>query len=364
MDEHLSKFFLVVPPGFEAIAREELKLKHPLIAGAKPVYGGVELETTFFEGCALNHTLKIPTKILLRLAEFKCRDFPKLFNKLKKLSIHDYISDSNFSFEVSCQKSRLLNEKRVLKVATEALKPLTHEKSYHHSIYIRFYDDVCTVSLDTSGELLFKRGYKTNINKAPLRENLAAAIILKLCQKLDLKTYSLVDPMCGSGTFLLEAENFFKPTTRLFAYQKFKGTHKRPLPTPLKESFQLKNVYGFDIESIEIAKQNWKQLPSPTTKAIFDNHDVFVENKQNFSKPLVLVCNPPYGKLLKLPLPPQEYFSQLLHALSLFDADVLGCVIPKKNMNIKKIDRYKQSDATEFSNGGIPVAFCLYERQS
>lgn len=363
MDQENYQFFLVVPPGFEGLALKELN--HKFFLPGRVVYGGVEIEGPLERGYILNHYLKIPNRILLRIDEFKCRDFPKLFQSLSKIKLQKFLPNRNFKIKVASSKSRLLNEKRILKIAEDVFKPELNEAKYVHNIYIRFFDDICTVSVDTSGDSLYKRGEKELVNEAPIRENLAAGLLLALLYETDSQhQISLLDPMCGSGTFLLEAHGLYKPSkSRVFSFQKFiKKVELPPLvdlaPIPVKE------LIGFDIDEkcIKITKENLKNIKIPVELL---KTDFF--NKANFQiskgKNLFIIINPPYGKKIKLPKAPLEFYSDLIQQATNFKPTMFGCILPERYSKLKiKLDSYKLKDQIQFQNGGIDVVFNIYKR--
>src|SRR5690606_21817544 len=135
-----------------------------------------------------------------------------------------------------CAKSRLMHTGRIEETVKAALKealkrqPLNRDwekKNYPpQTFYIRLVDDHLTLSLDLTGDPLYKRGLQVIKGEAPLRENFAAAFVMELCQDLE-GTYTLVDPMCGSGTLLTEGLTFHRPLhLRPFAFETapfFKG---------------------------------------------------------------------------------------------------------------------------------------------
>ncbi len=350
MKQDLFQFFLVVPPGFEGLAMQELKEKFNLIA--TPVRGGLELQCSLENGLALNY-LKIPARVLLRLEEFSCKDFPKLFNRLKRVKFTQFLPNRNFRIKVSSQKSRLLNEKKILKAAMDAFKPELNEKQFVHQIFIRIYDDICTVSLDTTGELLHKRGEKTLINQAPLRENIAAGLLKCLTNVAKVKSAKVIDPMCGSGTFLLEAAGT-SSIKRTFAFQKFKNAKTYSWSSdPSAE-----RLIGFDIDekTVNLARMNLKNSPVPYEVSV---RDVFVEDQIQFPDALVIV-NPPYGKKIKLPKIPEDYYMDLLIALSKLKPLAFGCIVPRRYAKFK-LPGIEKLDSLNFQNGGIPVTFLVFK---
>lgn len=355
MDEPL-KFFLVTPLGFEELAFEELNEKyfqlHQAPIKARIVHGGVEFEASLKNGCELNHYLKIPSKILLRISEFRCRDFPRLFNKLKKIDIKRYFQ--NFIIKAESRKSRLQNEKRILKVAQDAWQP---RESVPNEVLIRFFEDQCTVSINTSGELLYKRGYKLMVSRAPIRENIAAALIKLLVDEFD---YILLDPMCGGATFLLEALSFYEPIDcRSFAFENFlKNSSLYSLKGP-----RPKMIFGYDIESTLNAVHNLETLKNKLRLKFeykIGQKDLFTESKP-LNENTFIICNPPYGKAFKLNQPPVIYYQELLNRLTLYKPHRIGCIFPIKYSHPKS-PGYKIIKKLNFSNGGIAVSFNIYEK--
>jgi len=214
------KFFLIIPPGFESLAKDELQEKwsihFPTIAlpTMDLTAGGISLETELPIGASLNLILKIPTRILLRLETFKCRDFPKLFNKVIKLNWNSYLLGKLPEINSTSKSSRIFDSRKIEKCFHDGIKEFykrqppkkknLEKEGPLFSLFVRFEDDECTISIDTSGDPLFKRGVKTLTSKAPIRENLAAGLLYFLKKESSIET--LIDPMCGSGTFLFESQ--------------------------------------------------------------------------------------------------------------------------------------------------------------
>ena len=106
-------FYLVISPGLEEISINEIEYKwvsfflDEKIPQIKKLAGGLELYLPLEKGVLLNQILKIPTRILLRFKEFKCRDLPKLFNKIKNIDWSPFLSEVPASLKISCHQSRL-----------------------------------------------------------------------------------------------------------------------------------------------------------------------------------------------------------------------------------------------------------------
>ena len=193
------------------------------------------------KGVLLNQILKVPTRILIRLKSFKCRDLPKLFKKIKNIDWSPFLTKTPESIKISCHQSRLFHTDKIEKTFVKALddyfrgfppkkKFIDSAKNFPPvSVFIRFENDTCTISLDTSGDPLYKRNKRPFNGKAPIRENYGAALCYSLKKEIDLlnekkkgSDFHLIDPMCGSGTFLLESTDWFKPNQiRKFSYYSY-----------------------------------------------------------------------------------------------------------------------------------------------
>jgi putative N6-adenine-specific DNA methylase len=374
----LEEFFLVVPPGLESYAARELVEKVPGLGQWKVELGGISVEAPFELGLAFNRVLKVPVAVRLRLASFKCRDLPKLFQKVSNIRWGRYLLGSAFQLNVSSSKSRLLHEKKIAKTISEGIErhfekqpPKKVEDPVAFEVQVRFFDDICTISLDTSGEPLFKRGYKSLESAvAPIRENLAAGLFYALWTQLGGFT-SLVDPMCGSGTFLLEAHQFWKPSTfRQFAFESQKSWKDSAIdlvpPVPA-----LEQLYG------------WDQNPEPLQGLILTFQELNrgakaevpvqlgVKNilgAETFGGPSgswALICNPPYGERLRLPMPPKVYFRSLAERLASLGPIGFGIILPGRYAELvpNHLSGYTRAEEIAFKNGGLPVVFRVYKRR-
>ena len=171
-----------------------------------------------FEGdaeaiCRANVFLRTAERVLLLVGRFQATTFDELFEGMKALPWEDYIP-KNGKFWVkkaSSIKSKLFSPSDIQsigkKAIVERLKKVYHmdwfeEDGASYPIRIFLLKDEVMVALDTSGDSLHKRGYRLQTSKAPITETLAAALIMLTPWKKDR---ILVDPFCGSGTFLIEA---------------------------------------------------------------------------------------------------------------------------------------------------------------
>jgi putative N6-adenine-specific DNA methylase len=208
------RWFAVVSPGLEQPLCAELSALAP-IEDPRVVEGGVEFSGALLAGMAANLHSRIATRILLRVGEVKARDFAPLRRNLAKLAWPNYVpQDRALRVDVSTSHCRLyhtgaLAEAVELAIADRVGKLPKRERLAQAKedddctrILLRGQDDRFTASVDSSGALLHRRGWRLEAGPAPMRETLAAGI-LALCEYDP--ALPLVDPMCGAGTFAIEA---------------------------------------------------------------------------------------------------------------------------------------------------------------
>jgi len=211
----------VTPPGIEGITARELAGLG--ITPAAPTTGGVGFGAAHGELYAANFMLRTATRVLVRLAEFPARAFYELERKAKRVPWGLVLGPGDpVAFRVTSRKSKLYHldgiaerlrsscggslgpESTVYTDDTDdSGEPIDSPASGRapQLIVVRVLRDLVTISADSSGELLHRRGYRQALGKAPLRETLAAAMLLTA--EYD-GTGPLVDPFCGSGTIPIE----------------------------------------------------------------------------------------------------------------------------------------------------------------
>jgi len=197
--------FLACLPGFEPALRDELGA---LGFGASTVRpGGVELPGDLGVAAQLNLRCRIADRVLLRIASFRALHLAQLDKRARKLDWAAWLRpDVPVRVEASCARSRIYHEgaaaQRVARAIADATGAATKGGADPLRVLLRIEDDLATLSLDTSGVGLHKRGHKPFVAKAPLRETMAAAFLHQM--GFD-GTQPVLDPMCGAGTFVLEA---------------------------------------------------------------------------------------------------------------------------------------------------------------
>jgi putative N6-adenine-specific DNA methylase len=361
------RLFLVITPGLEDLALKEVESKCP-ISPIERFKGGLEVTADLEWIIAAHCLLKIPTRILLRITDFKVRDFPKLHQKFKTFKWNDFLSHPEPMWEISCSKSRLMHTGRIEETVKGALnealvrQPLSldwQKKNFSpQTFFIRIVDDLLTLSLDLSGEPLYKRGIQVMKGEAPIRETLASAFLMELFEGI-INPVELVDPMCGSGTFLTEAIHFHRPLhERVFSFETapfFKGKHiKLPKETV---PFPLTSCQGFDINQELVEKINKTKLLNLTA---LDS----VKNPIKSEKEMIMICNPPYGERIKIAGQRGTFLKEAWKKFLTIDKPLrFGWVLPSDMDDLfNSAPGYKVLTKRKIKNGGLAVTYWIWER--
>ena len=299
--------------GMEGLTGRDLKR-----LGAEDVrvlnVGGAEFSGTLESAMKANLWLRCADHISLVVGEFPARSFEELFEGIRRIEWADYLArDSAFPVRARCVKSVLMSQtdtqKIVKKAVVEKLKGAYGVSWFEETgatvqIDVSIRDDVATVSLDASGEPLSRRGYRTWNGEAPLRETLAAALILTSGWH---PWQPLYDPCCGTGTLLIEAAfialNRAPGLRRLFAMEKWPFADVSALERVRREAQSRSDegqqreirIAGSDIdpEAIELARRHIRQagLGGRIEVEVMDMRDVVLKGE-----PGAIVANPPYGE--------------------------------------------------------------------
>ncbi len=196
--------FLACLPGLEPVLAEEardLSLPDPVA-----VPGGVETSGRWPDIWRANLWLRGASRVLVRIGSFRAMHLAQLDKRARKFPWGDVLRpDLPLRVEVSCTRSRIYHQgaaaQRIERAIAETLGAPIDPKAAMR-LMVRIDDDLVTFSLDTSGEGLHKRGHKLATGKAPLRETMAALLLRQMGYD---GSQPVVDPMCGSGTFVIEA---------------------------------------------------------------------------------------------------------------------------------------------------------------
>ena len=228
--------YAVAAPGLETLVADELRAlaaRYRLEPGDTE-HGGVEFQSDLAGLYAANLHLRIASRVLVRIGSFHAAAFGELERHAKRLSWRDFVAPGRgVDFRVTSRKSRLYHQdaiaQRLEQAAAASVGEAAGDGPEPQQFVVRLFRDQCTVSADTSGALLHRRGYRLATSKAPLRETLAAAMVAATGGGC---AHPLVDPFCGSGTIPIEAA--------LLA---------RRIPPGLGRSFDCLTWPGFDPEA-------------------------------------------------------------------------------------------------------------------
>lgn len=198
------EIFLMAPPGLEEALLDEVKgkgFKRP-----RAVPGGVVLLGGWPEVWRANLWIRGTGRVLARIDSFRAQHLAQLDGLARRVPWARVLRpDIPFQVEAHCAKSRIYHSGAAAQRIETAIRETlgaTPSPEAEVTVRVRIEQDICTISLDTSGELLHRRGHKQAVNAAPMRETMAA-LFLRQCG-FD-GNEPLLDPMCGSGTLVIEA---------------------------------------------------------------------------------------------------------------------------------------------------------------
>ena len=310
-------FELLVPChfGLEAVLKREIyDLGYEI---TKVEDGRVTFEGDAEAVCRANIFLRTAERVMIQVGRFKATTFEELFQGIKNLPWEEYIpEDGKFWVKkASSINSKLFSPSDIQSIAKKAMvermkqkykKNWFEENGASYPVRIFLLKDEVTVALDTSGDSLHKRGYRTMTSKAPLTETLAAALIMLTPWRADR---ILVDPFCGSGTFPIEAAmiaaNIAPGMNREFTAEQWTNLIDRSMWYEcVKEAEDMidtsveVDIQGYDIDGdvVKAARENAKRAGVDhmihfQQRAVADlNHP----KKYGF-----IITNPPYGERLE-----------------------------------------------------------------
>ena len=299
--------------GLEDILRDEL-----IALGAENVELGTRMVT--FEGdqelmYRANLCLRTALRILKPIVKFTADSTDELYDYVRELDWEQFMTvDSTFSIDSTVNSAEFNHSKFVTYRVKDAIadhfndkygrRPSIRLSGADVQLNVHIAENRVTISLDSSGEPLSKRGYRTEQTEAPINEVLAAGIIMKTGWRGDS---DFVDPMCGSGTFLIEAAliaaNINPGIYReSFAFEKWPDFNQDLFEDIYNDDSQEREfaykIYGGDIspEAVTIARKNVKSarvddMVEIQCKSVTEWTDNAPEG--------ILVTNPPYGERLK-----------------------------------------------------------------
>lgn len=367
------KLLATAAMGLETIVANEVRAlgyKDITVENGKVMF---EADVSAIPRC--NLWLRSADRVKVIIGEFEAKTFDQLFEGTKALDWHDYIpEDGSFPVIGKSVKSTLYSvsdcQSIVKKAVVDKLK-LKHgvagnmpETGSMYRIEVAILKDKVTLTLDSSGHGLHKRGYRVGQGEAPLKETLAASLVQLTNWRPE---FPLVDLFCGSGTILIEAaligQNIAPGFNRDFASEEWGFIEQNLWDEAIEEAEQLANydqkldITGTDIDPkmIAIAKQNaieagladlinWKQMAS---------QDFYPKQNNGY-----LISNPPYGERLN-ELDEVEQIYQMLGQTMKQNSSWSNYVLTS-NENFEKLYGKKATKKRKLFNGYIKVDYYQY----
>lgn len=358
--------------GLEAVVKRELMglgyddLK---VENGKVTFTGTEEDIP-----KANLWLRTADRVLLKMGEFKALSFDELFEKTKALPWDEWITeDGNFVVEGKSIDSKLYSisdsQRIVEKAVVEKLKTKYDVDWFSktgpkYTIEVSLLKDIATLTIDTSGEGLHKRGYRSRQGDAPIKETLAAAMILLSYWNKDRV---LFDPFCGSGTIPIEAamigKNIAPGLDRSFAAEEWPRVKKEYWKEAKKEAFKVidtqtkLHILGCDIDRKAIlrARDNAANFGLEEDIAFFnkDFRDAELNNEYG-----VVVTNPPYGERMSEKQEVEQLHRDL--GLKFKELDTWSVYVITSDENFEKFYGKKASRKRKLYNGRIKVDYYQY----
>lgn len=404
-DSTEATFFLVVGPGLEAQAEKEVR---NLLGGRRMevTSGGIQFDSTFGVVRRAQPKLRIASRVLIRVDQFGARDFQKLFRKVSNLPWEDWLKPKvGLSVRAASHGSRLRIKAGIEESVVDAFKKSFRAPPPRPTsevlCLVRVDDDICTISLDLSGDLLHQRGTHTDVGAAPLRETWAASIVDRAFEIIDsdedMKTlfelpWEWVEPMAGTAVFLREAlasqatkkveepaaeteavpvapRTFAVDTCFRFEEEDATDSSKKSTQVSPKEksleATPMQNlvravIVDTDAKQLERAKKalagSKSKLPieflskAPTSPAASKTEDAPTR---------LLFVNPPWGQRLKGPEAMDTAANQLKLMANLereWKPTCLALVLPRLAGSPLKLPKgWTEHRPLDFRSGGLPV---------
>lgn len=346
-------FFPVIIPGLESMAQREIQEK---LEGLSVEY----LETGEFVAPLAACLDRFPSfrslsGLYIRIAQFKCRDRPKLFKKIAKENWNYWLQARMPEVVVTSKESRLIHTGKIQETILEGLKksflafPLGKKDrpkgdSKPAKLSVRFYRDICTVSLDLAGFPLHQRGLKKQIGRAPMRETQAYCLIKKMVEKNNVPI--LVDPFAGSGTIILEAMEL--PNETKYYFENF----YQPKELAQKKEFNFKKFLAIEKDQ-NIFSQLENNLAPIKNSGLISCQDSYQFDFNSIEDDFIVLSNPPWGERIKT----QQKISRIVKNLKSHPrCRGIGFLYPM-DFDLKGLGFSK---ALQFTHGGKKVSLWLY----
>lgn len=323
----------------------------------------------------INYSCRTALKILVPIKSFKAFDADRFYDRLFDIQWDEYMSiDQSFAIDATINSERFSHSQFMTLKMKDAIvdffkmkyrdRPNVDSKNPDIKFHLHIDRELVSISLDSSGDALFKRGYRQMQTEAPINEVLASGLLQ--IAGWDGKG-NFLDPMCGSGTLLIEAAmialdlpaQIFR---KKFAFQNWKN-YDAELFTKIKE-FRINRIkeftgkivgYDIDLKALNIAKTNIEAA---------ELEDVIEVKKQNFFEskkelfPLLVVFNPPYNERISIEV--EDFYKKIGDTFKQNYPNTLAWLITSDLEATKKIG-LRPSRRVKLFNGKLETRFLQYE---
>lgn len=322
-----------------------------------------------------NLCLRSAIRILVPIAQFKATDADEVYEKAKKINWEEYIGiKQSFIINETVNSENFRHSKFVAYRLKDAIadyftelydkRPSVSITSPDIYIDIHISHNECTISLDSSGVSLHKRGYRSSQNEAPISEAQAAGMLLMAGWD---GSKDFIDPMCGSGTFLIEAAlialNIPPCIYRTqFAFEKWQDFDKELFDDLYNDDSEEREfthkIIGYDVNpnTVKIAQENIK---AAGLSKYIEVQCRDIANFEEVTEPSLIVTNPPYGERLK-PEDLRDLYREIGRALKHKFVNGEAWVISSHAENLAAIG-LKPSQRVELKNGALDCEFWKFE---
>lgn len=333
------------------------------------VNGGVSFNATFNMVCNINLKSRLASRVLIKLKQERYETEEDIYAIAKSIAWDEWFShDMTIKVSTSAIKCPLRSLEFISLKTKDAIcdyymdtyqnRPDVDKHNPDIRILNFLNEDEYTIYIDTSGETLFKRGYRENKLEAPLKENIASALVLLSQWK---REEALFDPMCGSGTIVIEALmmalNIAPGLYRKFAFEKFNNFYQRDFDSlrhqaklDIDKSFKPK-IYANDIDSRAV-KQALHNLSTMKLGEYIEFMNEDFLNVPAVTNSGVMITNPPYGIRLEELAALDELYPQIAKHLKNNYAN-WRCYILTADLRMPKLMRLKPSKKTPLFNGSL-----------
>jgi len=321
-----------------------------------------------------NFLLRTALKVLKPIAHFRVDKKDDLYNNARNIPWSEYMTlGKSFSIDSTVQSDLFVNSMYASLKVKDAIadyfresvgkRPSVNQEDPDIRVHIYLMGDYCEISLDSSGESLHKRGYRMGQGEAPINEVLAAGMILLAGWQGDS---DFLDPMCGSGTLLIEAAMIAKGIPagiyrKSFGFERWLDFDENLFSEIYNADYEKESsvrIFGSDIsvQSCAIARANIKN--AGLAKVIEVEAKDFLELNPPFEQGII-VTNPPYGERLKT-RSITELYKSVGDVLKQKYAGYTAWIISSSEDGFKSIG-LKPSRKIELFNGAIPCSFRSFE---